>query len=587
MEEIKNNAIEKTEEISSSSPNSDVKKVGEPKKKNAKKRKVKQSVRQQKSEAKLKRKDEKQKRKQELKKIKLQKKEERKKRKKLLKNESKEDRRKRLALERNKRLELKRERILDKKAKRIEKAEERKQMREMKERERKERRKNNKGLGGWLAAVISLGCAVLILGGLLTYTFFAPIENNMIVNSNEAKNFYDLVGYVDNMDVNLSKLIVSNDSEEQQKLLAEVRVESSLASSSISSLALQDEDKYYTTKFINQVGDFSKYLNNKLIENKPLTSEDYKTLNDMYSVNKQLKETLSNLASKIDNNFDFRSIYEGKKDNLVIKEFDKLESNSVDYPHMIYDGAFSENYNENLEVKALKGLTKISKMEGENLVKKYFSAYNLNEITLEGETKSKNIECYNFTAKTSDGTRMDIQISKLGGKLIMFNHFKDCQKTNYDIIKCQEIAENFLNHIGLTNMKAVWTNESNNLITFNYASVVDGVICYSDLVKVNVCQERGEVSGIESITYYTNHVKRESQVAKISLNEAEKKVNSEIEIKSKRLAIIPLKTSGETLAYEFMGLKNGETYYIYISALTGHEVDIFKVVKTTEGTLLL
>ena len=260
MEEIKNNAIEKTEEISSSSPNSDAKKVRSTKKRSPKKSKAKQSVRQQKSEAKQKRKDEKQRKKQEFKKMKLQKKEERKKRKEFLKHESKEDRQKRLALERNRRLELKRERILDKKAKRLEKAEEKRQMREIRERERKERRKNNKGLGGWLAAVITLGCAVLVLGGLLTYTFFAPIENNMVVNSNEAKNFYDLVGYVDNMDVNLSKLIVSNDSEEQQKLLAEVRVESSLASSAISSLALQDEDKFYTTKFINQVGDFSKYL---------------------------------------------------------------------------------------------------------------------------------------------------------------------------------------------------------------------------------------------------------------------------------------------------------------------------------------
>ena len=45
--------------------------------------------------------------------------------------------------------------------------------------------------------------------------------------------------------------------------------------------------------------------------------------------------------------------------------------------------------------------------------------------------------------------------------------------------------------------------------------------------------------------------------------------------------------SKEVLTYEFMGERNGDTYYVYIDANTGVEVDIFKVVKTTEGTLLM
>ena len=129
-----------------------------------------------------------------------------------------------------------------------------------------------------IAAVVTLGCTVLILGGLLTFNYFTPLDSQMGFSVKEQKNFYDLVSYVDNLDVNLSKLVVSNDESEQQKLLSEVRVQSSLATNSLAEMSLQDENKYNTTKFINQVGDFSKYLNDKLIEGEEITDKDKEIL---------------------------------------------------------------------------------------------------------------------------------------------------------------------------------------------------------------------------------------------------------------------------------------------------------------------
>ena len=61
---------------------------------------------------------------------------------------------------------------------------------------------------------------------------------------------------------------------------------------------------------------------------------------------------------------------------------------------------------------------------------------------------------------------------------------------------------------------------------------------------------------------------------------------NKIEIETSRLAVIP-KNDAEVLAYEFTGKYNDETYYVYISAKTGKEIVIFKVVKTTEGNLIV
>ncbi len=437
-----------------------------------------------------------------------------------------------------------------------------------------------------IAAVVTLGCTVLILGGLLTFNYFTPLDSQMGFSVKEQKNFYDLVSYVDNLDVNLSKLVVSNDESEQQKLLSEVRVQSSLATNSLAEMSLQDENKYNTTKFVNQVGDFSKYLNDKLIEGEEITDKDKETLRNMHQINLELKNNLLELSGEIDENFDFRSIFEGKDDNLVISKFIELESNATDYPHMIYDGAFSDGV-KGKTLKALDGEKEISKTQSTEEFKKYFKDYNLKDVTLNGETKGKGVECYDITGVSQDGSVLDAQITKKGGKVLQFNFYKECSGDNYNAVACEEIADKFLKDLGFTEMKAVWMTEGNSVVTFNYASVYEGVICYPDLIKINVCKERGVVSGIEASSYYYNHVKRDIPTVNVSLSEARNKVSTEIEIQTSRLAIIPKGESKEILTYEFMGERNGDTYYVYIDAVTGREVDIFKVVKTTEGTLLM
>ncbi len=522
----------------------------------------------------------------ELKRIKLQKKEERIKRRDMLKHESKAQRAKRLAQEKHKKLELKRERLAEKQAKRAQKAEERREKRELRAQERREKREKSRGIGGWLAAVISLGCAVLVLGGLLAFTVFTPMDEYLAVSTREQQSFYDLVGYVDAIDVNLSKLVVSNDDENRQKLLGDVRVQSSLATESISSMSIKEEDKYYTTKFINQIGDFSKYLSEKLIDGEKLSSDDIATLKDMHEVNSALRNSLSELSSQIDENYDFQSLFEGKESDMIISKFKELESNAVDYPHMIYDGAFSDG-TEAKVAKYIDKLEEISKKQAEDEFKKYFSDYGVKNVELVGETVGEVIETYNFEAEDEDGVMITAQITKKGGKLAEFNYFKDCSEDKVSLEKCREIADEFIEKVGYKSLKAVWTADSGNVITINYASVYNGVICYPDLIKVNVCRERGTVSGLEASSYIYNHTAREVKKATVSLSAVKEKVSSEIEIETSRLAIIPKGEGKEILAYEFTGQSDGSTYYVYIDATTGKEADIFKVIETTEGLLLM
>ena len=136
-------------------------------------------------------------------------------------------------------------------------------------------------------------------------------------------------------------------------------------------------------------------------------------------------------------------------------------------------------------------------------------------------------------------------------------------------------------------MSAVWINLSNNVYTINFAVEQNQVIVYPDLIKVRVCAQTGTVIGLEAKSYYTNHVEREINKPTISKQTALEKVSGNIEVKTSRLALVPIGVSSEKLCYEFSGEFDGATYFVYIDALTGKQVEMFKVIESTEGKLLM
>ena len=171
------------------------------------------------------------------------------------------------------------------------------QRREQKRQYKQSRREQRKGYGGWLAAVISLGVATLVLSSVVTFTFLMPSASDNMLEMGYRKSFYDTVEQVDNIDLNLSKALATQDTSALQKYLVDTAINSELAENDLQQLPLQDESKHYTTKLINQIGDYAKYLNNKLIAGETLSKSDIEGLKGLYQANKTLKESLQKKRS--------------------------------------------------------------------------------------------------------------------------------------------------------------------------------------------------------------------------------------------------------------------------------------------------
>ena len=501
----------------------------------------------------------------------------------MLKNETKKERVKRIAEQkaaanearrekRRQKIEIRKQKLADKRAHKAQRSS-----------NRQKNKDRNRGYGGWLAAVISLGIATLVLASVLTFTFLMPTETDSMLETTYRKSFFDAVEQVDNMDLNMSKALVTKDKGALQTYLVDAAINSELAENDIQQLPLQDESKYYTTKLVNQIGDYAKYLNNKIIQGESLSEQDYQGLRQLYEANKTFKESLQRTVSEMGDDFNLSSLLEGGNGNIVINNFNELQNLSVQYPELIYDGPFSDGQTDR-EIKGLSG-SQVTEAEARQIFNEIFAEYSLEDVKNVGMVTSE-IECYNVQGE-KDGDILFAQISKLGGKMIMFSYSGSCRQVKFGEDKAIENAEKFLEGLKISGMKPVWINLSNNLYTINFAYAKNDVIIYSDLIKIRVCAETGKVIGFEARAYYTNHTDRVIESPVLSKSEAQQKVSENIEIESARLSLVPVGTKTEKLCYEFSGECEGSVFYVYIDALTGRQVEMFKVIESTEGTLLM
>ena len=468
--------------------------------------------------------------------------------------------------------------LADKRAKR----EHRLKMRAQKRAEKNDKR-HAPGFGGWLAAVIALGVTTLALGTTLTFGWinFNGMQADM-ANVYQG-SLYELNSVVDNLETNLSKIRVSNSKSEQVKLLSDIAIESEIAETILERLPVDNRLTQNITSFVNKMGDSAQSMLYSVANGGTLSDSQIATIEHMYNTNTELKQIINELTATADGQ-DMIKAMRGKTNSLLYTTFDDIENTTIETPTEIHDGPFAEN-TDKVNAKALQGLEEISAARAEELAKEYFADYGVKSAKCTGETLAEQLSLYNITLKTKDGD-MSVQLSKLGGKVVEFNSYKDCSDKNFSVERCIDIAEDFLSDLGIDGMKAVWTSENGTTCNLNFAYVQDGVVIYSDMIKVKVCEERGIVTGMEGIAYVLNHTERSLPSAKISRGDAQEKLHAGFELEASRLCIIPT-DSGEVLAHEFYGTYEGNTYYIYIDAKTGSEAEVFTVIGTKQGRALM
>ena len=408
--------------------------------------------------------------------------------------------------------------------------------------------------------------------------------------------FYELVDYVQNVENYLGKSLISTTPEHGAETLTNVWKEANLAQTYLSQLPISSNELENTSKFLNQVSDYSYSLSRKNINNESLTQEDLDNLKELHDYSISLENVLNQLSNDIN---DGRikwgeltkkgsSVFAREVSNISKDSFKNIEQEFHEYAGLIYDGAFSEHITKSEKV----GLTgeDIDEEKAKNIATEFIGNDRIKEINSNGLAENADIPTFDFTIKLNDeenASDINIAITKKGGHILYTNFNRDVGAETIDAKTAKDIGIKFLESKGYNDMKATYYIKEEGVMTINYAYSQNDVIMYPDLIKLKIPVDNGEILGIETEGYLNSHTERKLKDPKITKEEAKKKLNKDLEIKAEGLAVIPTEYKTEILCWEFKGAVGGTEFLVYINAENGKEEDILTIVNTPNGTLTM
>ena len=145
----------------------------------------------------------------------------------------------------------------------------------------------------------------------------------------------------------------------------------------------------------------------------------------------------------------------------------------------------------------------------------------------------------------------------------------------------------FLNQRGYKNVKESYYAVIDGIMTINFAFYENGITYYTDLIKVSVALDNGEITAFDSTGYLMNHTKRDvTENYKYTLESGRKLLNSSLKVKSSKKVFIPTDFGTEIFAYEYHCVApDNQEILVYIDPKTGAEADILILLYMDNGVL--
>ncbi len=452
----------------------------------------------------------------------------------------------------------------------------------------------------WFAAIGLMTIAALGVGYWGYQEHNSKLMLQTAINNNYQRAFYNLTDHVQTMEVLLGKSLVLSSPEKNAQFFEQVWQQSNQALDSLTQLPVNDALLGRTAKFITQLGDYSNTLARQVSEGRSLTGEQWDTVSRLYSQSSDLNEELGKIHAGIaDGSLNFyelaitgsnRLAKEGQK--LANGNFQTMDRQMQSYPTLIYDGPFSDS----MEQGRARGTSgkEINQAKAKSVAMRYYNKSGnenvLAQVTgeVEGSIRAFRVEIARRQKGAVVGEPTVADVSMQGGHLIWMVTPRNVAGAQYSIDEARSIAENYLLEHGYKDMRSSYYQRNDNTITFNYAFAQDGVIVYPDLVKITVALDNGQVVALDARGYLMSHHKRDLNKPKLTEPEARMLLSNRLKTEGAgRLAVIPVGVEKEILTWEFEGTQGGETYLVYINALTGDEENVLRLVNTSGGKLTM
>lgn len=408
--------------------------------------------------------------------------------------------------------------------------------------------------------------------------------------------FTELCDNMNNLETALGKLRVTASPAQYVLLLDDVWRLSGASVSLMSQIPSSHIDTADLNSFVVRLGDYAHGLTKKAVRGMPMTEEDQAQLAELHNacirIGAELNERLEvgDVPVAVITNDGYFTSEASEASDAASSEGEgggqyQEQEGIEEFPTLIYDGPFSES-TEKQEARGLTG-NPVSEEEARAAAAKVAG---LSEIEPQG-TSDGTIPAYDFHGTYEDGREVDVSITQTGGHLLWMMSSAtggaEGVPEEAETERFRQAAEQYLAENGYAGMHATYAQYYGGCALINFAATQGDVILYSDLVKIWVDRETCSVVGVDARNYLFSHTERDLAEPAVSMEEAESMLSANLTVEDRALALIPVTPQTERLCYEFKGTCGEEEYIVYISTETGEEEQIFRIINTEDGQLVL
>lgn len=424
--------------------------------------------------------------------------------------------------------------------------------------------------------------AVLVSAGIAFESRSELAKHELEIQNGYSQSFNELNTGLNNIYLILQKAEYATSSKLLGSMAAELLVEAENAKNALSRLPSGDGELTVINGFLSQVGNYAMAVSAELGKDEKKDAEFAENIAQL----KKAAEKLSNAIDKAGAGFDngnvrvdeLESGIDGEADgNSLAASLEALENSFTDYPTLVYDGPYSDHILKK-ESAMLAGAAEVTEQEALKTAAALMSA-EISDFSAATKVEGK-IPAYRFSTVAGSAA-----LSVRGGFPVYMRKTRTVGNSALDYSAACSRAEGYLEKNGFSGLEPTYyfTDEGICVISFAYR---DGkTLCYTDLVKVGVATDNGEIMLFEAAGYIANHTDRAFEASTVTLEEAALKVSGRLKIRKTDLVLIPVAT-GEVRCYEFLcEADDGTELLVYINAVTGEEEEILMLLKSDGGTL--
>lgn len=431
--------------------------------------------------------------------------------------------------------------------------------------------------------IIAFCAAVsLVFGGLYIRERSRSNILRQELQNDYSRSLSELNSRLNSISLILEKTVYVTTAPQMSTFAAELYSEAQLAKTALSQLPSGEGSLDTVNRFLSQVGNYALSVSKSVITGNDMTDSQKNSLALLSSTAQTVSQAVTDIHINTDNALYWTKELENRlestiSDGSLADSLTQLEENITDYPTLIYDGPFSDHI---LTKKPLM-------LQNTHIFEKSYALKRANDFSGDDALKydgdeNGRIECYRFSSPDTT-----ITVSKNGGFIVYMRKNRTVGTTSYSYDQALLKATAFMNKNGYTNMTDTYYFTDEGVCVINFAYLDGQTICYTDLVKVGVAMDTGEIMLFEASGYLFNHTDRAFSSPAYTSNQAAETISTSLTVEDTKMVLIPSDGGSEIRCFEFLCKgQNDEEILVYVNVMNLVGEQIFILLKTDGGTLV-